>query len=62
MLQQRRELRLKRGILARLVVLDGQLVERADERFRHIAAAELAEPPGGIGNLRVDIDRCLRHA
>ena len=50
-LQQRGELGLKRGVLRRFVVFDGEFVERANERFGHVAAAERAEPPGGIGNL-----------
>ena len=35
------ELGLKCGILARLVVLDGQFIERADQRFGHVASAKL---------------------
>ena len=58
-LQQVVELGLKRGVLAGLVVLDGQFVERANQRLGHVPAAERAEPAGGIGNLRCDLTvRC----
>ena len=50
-LQQRRKLGLKCGILTGFVVLDGQLIEGADERFGNVASAKLAEAAGGIGNL-----------
>ena len=50
-LQQRRQLGLKCGILAGFVVLDGQFIERANERFGHVASAKCAEAAGGIGNL-----------
>ena len=51
-LQQRRQLGLKRGILTGLVVFDGQFIEGPDQRFGNVASAKLAEAAGGVGDLR----------
>ena len=60
-LEERSELGLKLRVFAGFVVFDGELVERADERFGHVAAAEWAEAAGGVGDVSCGGCGCSRH-
>jgi hypothetical protein len=50
-LEKVRQLRLKRGILASFVVLDRELIERANKCLGNIASPKLAKTAGGVWDL-----------